>query len=932
MVSESPNNRIHLLDSDVQVDSGYLNDRSDRELATETAAEYRCNDTTSAVQKSELSDRDFLEREQARRALARRSFKRYLYYVFGDSWKRTRMSDFLADKVQEFVETETGNAYDILMIQTPPQHGKSLTITESFPSWYMGRFPKHRIIEASYNEDTAKRFGRKNMEKVEQFGKSLFDLRPGSIWTTTEFELNNGWGKMISRGIMSGITGNPANLMIIDDPLKNRSEADSETYRERLWAEWQNTLKSRLAAGAKVIIIATPWHEDDLMARVLAREPNVTLLRLPVEAEENDLLGRPVGDALAPELGKDNAWLEQFKSGYINDPKDGGLRAWQALYQCSPRVEGGNLVRREWWKYYERSDIPAFATTVISVDATFKDAEDNDFVAIEVWGKLGNNYYLRYCVNQHLNFPSTVQMIRLVKRLFPESQYILVEDKANGSAIIQTLRSEFIGVIAVTPKGGKVARVNAVSPAIESGNVFIPKGELWAEEFVDQFTAFPAGKHDDMCFAAGTMVATQFGDKPIEDVRVGEKVWTPFGLRRVTWAGQTGVRETVTRLGLTGTPDHPVYAGSGKYVELNRLTERINYDTLSLRGVILWTYQRLLCSMALNTGSQEVDDITLVSRTRMKDGAMLKDFTSRFGSFIAERRFLPALKFITKTATLLTTTLATWSVYQCANTVRCMSRRILKRKERIWSESDPWRRSGTAAKRAESGTASTERSPLVESKPRPAYVSSVEKSSPQSTTRLHDSAPTIVPLNGSTTTNRESSVESARSAESSLTRRSPLGTQGLRRAAENAVEFLMRDDSGPQEASFQMEPSLTKSALTVGQPFSTPSRVATAAAESAAPEAALRKSAGLTAIPELNKQAVYNLTVDGSHLYYAGGFLVHNCDAASQALSFMIFSNGLAESPLTKEQRALQSALILEQRSFLSPTLYDVYGSDELFV
>jgi len=451
---------------------------------------------------AELSDKAYLEREQARREFARRSFRRYLYYVHGDSWKRTKMSDFLADEVQKFVETETGNAYDILLIQTPPQHGKSLTITESFPSWYMGKFPKNRIIEASYNEDTARRFGRKNLDKVEQYGRSLFGVGKGSIWMTTEFELDNGWGRMISRGIMSGITGNPANLLIIDDPIKNREEADSETYREKLWAEWQNSLKSRLAAGAKVIIIATPWHEDDLMCRVKMFEPNVRVIRLPIEAEEDDPLGRDPGEPLAPELGKDAAWLEQFKHGYLNDPKKGGLRAWQALYQCAPRVEGGNLIRREWWKYYDRDEVKSFATTVISVDATFKDADSNDYVAIEVWGKLGANYYLRYAVNQHLDFPNTVQMIRLVKRLFPESQYILIEDKANGSAIIQTLRSEFVGVIAVNPKGGKVSRVNAISPAIESGNVFIPQGELWAEALVDQFTAFPAGKHDDMVDSA----------------------------------------------------------------------------------------------------------------------------------------------------------------------------------------------------------------------------------------------------------------------------------------------------------------------------------------------------------------------------------------------------------------------------------------------
>ena len=444
-----------------------------------------------------ISDRAYLKQEMAKRELARKSYRWYLYYVHGQQWRRTKMSDFLADTVQKFVEEDTGNAYDILLIETPPQHGKSITITESFPSWYLGRYPKNRVIEASYNDDTAKKFGRKNLDKVEEFGKALFGMERGSIWNVLEFELSNGWGRMISRGIMSGITGNPANLLIIDDPVKNRAEADSQTYRDKLWNEWQNTLKSRLAAKAKVIIIMTPWHEDDLAARILANEPTATLIRLPIEAEEQDLLGRPVGDALAPELGKDNAWLAQFKASYLNDPTNGGMRAWQALYQCSPRTEGGNIVRREWWRYYDPKDITAFGSTVISVDATFKDAATNDFVAIEVWSKLGNNYYLRYCMNRHLDFPNTVQAIRLVKKLFPEAQHILIEDKANGSAIIQTLRSEFVGVISITPKGGKVSRVNAVAPAIESGNVYVPINTTWAEEFIDEFSAFPAGKHDD---------------------------------------------------------------------------------------------------------------------------------------------------------------------------------------------------------------------------------------------------------------------------------------------------------------------------------------------------------------------------------------------------------------------------------------------------
>lgn len=399
--------------------------KTDTESATKTATKAATKPATKTTTKAEVSlttdngkqaealtDREYLKRELSRRELARRSYRRYLYYVHGITWKRTRMSDYLADTVQQFIEEDTGHPYDVLLIETPPQHGKSLTITESFPSWYLGRYPKNRVIEASYNDDTAKRFGRKNLEKVETYGEKLFGVKKGSIWTTTEFEFENGWGRMISRGIMSGITGNPANLMIIDDPIKNREEADSATYRAKLWGEWQNTLKSRLAAGAKVIVIMTPWHEDDLAANLLKKEPNTRLVRLPVEAEEGDLLGRKPGDALAPELGKDRVWLEQFKQGYINDPKNGGLRAWQALFQCSPRVEGGNLIRREWWKYYDPKEITSFATTVISVDATFKGNETNDFVAIQVWGKRGIDYYLRYSLNGTEQRPGLLNDVR----------------------------------------------------------------------------------------------------------------------------------------------------------------------------------------------------------------------------------------------------------------------------------------------------------------------------------------------------------------------------------------------------------------------------------------------------------------------------------------------------------------------------------------
>ena len=443
-----------------------------------------------------MSDLEQIRAELARRELARRDFGEYLAYTNGRTWKRTRFGSYLAREVQQFITAQTGNAYDILVIEAPPQHGKSMHITEALPSWCMGRYPEWRIILASYNDETAERFARRNKEKVRTHGEALFGIRIGRIDRSTEFELEKHAGRLISRGILAGITGNPANLLVIDDPIKNRQEADSPTKRQQVWGEWLNSLKSRLAAGAKVVVIMTPWHEDDLAARLLATESNIRLIRLPVEAEIDDPLGREEGEPLGPEIGKGKAWLEQFKESYLNDP-EGGPRAWSALYMCAPRVEGGNLVKREWWNYYDPGEPMAFGTQVISVDATFKGGEDNDYVAIEVWAKRGNDYYCRYVLNRHMDFPETLDAIRTVRRLFPQARTVLIEDKANGPAIISTLQKEMF-CVAVTPKGGKVARVNAVSAAIESGHVYLPRTAAWVAAFVDQFTAFPAGKNDDM--------------------------------------------------------------------------------------------------------------------------------------------------------------------------------------------------------------------------------------------------------------------------------------------------------------------------------------------------------------------------------------------------------------------------------------------------
>jgi predicted phage terminase large subunit-like protein len=424
--------------------------------------------------------------------LVRNNYTAYCQYVHEGRWLVSKHLKYICDRVQSFIGTDTNHAYDILLVQVPPQHGKSLTITETLPSFYHGRYPEKRIIMASYNDETAERFTRRNKEKIKIYGKSLFGIEIGDIDRATEYEIANHQGRLISRGIMGGITSNPADLILIDDPIKNRQEADSDTFRNRLWDEWQNTFKTRLAAGAKIIVIMTRWHEDDLAGRIIKYENHVEILNLPCEAEENDILGRKVGEALFPEIGKGNEWLAEFKAGY--QTKEGN-RAWLALFQGRPTADSGNLINRNWWKFYV--EVPEMIQEIMSVDATFKGNDNNDFVSIQVWGKRNADMYLLDKDKRHLDFPQTMAAIRQMKTRHPNVSLILIEDKANGSAIISMLQHEIPGIIPINPDGGKVARVNAVSHVIESGNTYLPQDAEWLNEFIEECSAFPNGVHDD---------------------------------------------------------------------------------------------------------------------------------------------------------------------------------------------------------------------------------------------------------------------------------------------------------------------------------------------------------------------------------------------------------------------------------------------------
>lgn len=417
----------------------------------------------------------------------RRSYGYYVAFTHKQIYIDSRFSQFITQLVQKFVEKPTNNAYEILCLSVPPQHGKSMHITETLPSWLLGKFPKSRTILASYNDVFAKKFMRKNRNKLKYH--NIFNIKVSKDSAeTVETEL----GSILSAGLMGGITGNPADFFIVDDPIKNREEARSETIRNKIFDEWNDSIKSRLSPGAKIIVIQTRWHKEDLIGKILQTEKNVIYVNLPVIAlNENDPMGRQIGESLCPEIGRTVAWWNDFKIGYENQE---GSETINSLYYGNPTNVEGGLFKREWFTKSLYTVAPRIMHTVISVDATFKDTSKSDYVAIQVWGKSNVDYYLLDKIKKRMSFTDTVRAIEDMIRLYPNYDEIDIEDKANGSAIIDVLRKKYASVIPITPKESKEARASAISPMIEAGNVHLLKEHY---TLIDEATDFPNSDHDD---------------------------------------------------------------------------------------------------------------------------------------------------------------------------------------------------------------------------------------------------------------------------------------------------------------------------------------------------------------------------------------------------------------------------------------------------
>lgn len=423
---------------------------------------------------------------------ARRHYIRYCQLVHHGAWIPGRHHRLICEKLDAVIRGEVQR----LMICMPPRHGKSMSVTETFPSYFLGKFPDKRVMEVSYNDTFAQKFGRKNREKIEEFGTRLWGIGLSQInHSASNWDLDRRNGGMISVGFGGAATGEGADLLIIDDPVKNRMEADSQTMRNRIWDEYTATFSTRIHPGAAVIVIMTRWHEDDLCGRLLNPEwcdvEDWDILKMPAEAEdENDLLGRKYGEALWPEHGYDEAWLRKQR-GKI------GSYAYSGLYQQRPAPQEGGILKRSWFQFYDV--LPPTGTQVQSWDCTFKDGDNHDFVAGHIWQQTGPNFYLVDRVHDHMGISDTMRSIRTLTAKHRRAWTKLVEDKANGTAVIELLKKEIPGLIPIDPQGGKVVRAQAIAPFAEAGNIFLPnpKNAPWVHDFLEECAAFPNGAHDD---------------------------------------------------------------------------------------------------------------------------------------------------------------------------------------------------------------------------------------------------------------------------------------------------------------------------------------------------------------------------------------------------------------------------------------------------
>jgi predicted phage terminase large subunit-like protein len=417
-----------------------------------------------------------------------------------------------------------------LRVSEPPRSGKSILCSTWFPTWVLRKHPDWKVGLLSYSDSLAAAWGRQVRRYAEDQRLNLGIELARDAGAVKDWETVQGGG-VTARSVGMGITGRGFKVMIVDDAVKDYADAHSEAKRKALRDWWQTTARTRLEAPSLTIVIGTRWHQDDFTGWVESTGDPFETIEFPAIAEKADVLGREPGDPLLSPL--EDETREEALARWAAIRKAVGPYSWAALYQQTPLPAEGAVFDLDWFKYWTRDpknvsdncvlfdpSTAARGTWVDSWDLASEAKESADWSVGQRWVKVDGDRYLVAQSRAQTAFTETTAQI--VKWAKPESEHgtgkfvklRLVEKAAVGRAVLDTLKRKAAGFVGVDPRGSKAQRAIAVTPEIESGNVFLPHPSeaAWVPELLAELQSFPSGKHDDQVDAL-TQALGRLGDE-----------------------------------------------------------------------------------------------------------------------------------------------------------------------------------------------------------------------------------------------------------------------------------------------------------------------------------------------------------------------------------------------------------------------------------
>lgn len=455
----------------------------------------------------------------ARRARRPKSSADLAEQASGGRWRHAAHLALLNQKLLALAE----GTIKRLIVTCPPRHGKSQICSRYLPAWYLGTWPDRRVILCSYEAEFAATWGGQARDILEEHGPHLFgvsvreDARARHEWKLADHD-----GGMVTAGVGGPITGRGANLLILDDPIKNMEEALSRTYREKTWQWWQSTALTRLEPDGSVLVIVTRWHEDDLVGRLLKGDPEEAdaanpdderweILNLPALAEADDPLGREPGEAL---------WPERYSAERLGRRRRRlGEYVWHALFQQRPGPSGGDLFQRAdfcWYRttddLYElsrpdadgsqpdrkwairRDECSRFAT----MDVAATEKQTSDWTVVAVWDQTPSYELILVDLwRARVQIPQAVaNAVRLCRE--HDAQFIGVESNGVGIAVKQAMAQKGITVRGLHAKGDKVMRSQAAQLRMRARMIFFPSDAAFMPDVQAELEGFPRSEHDDV--------------------------------------------------------------------------------------------------------------------------------------------------------------------------------------------------------------------------------------------------------------------------------------------------------------------------------------------------------------------------------------------------------------------------------------------------